>query len=260
MKTIQVSEKNEVLEICLNRPEVKNALNPEMIAEITQAFAKIPPHIRVVVLNGAGDVFCAGADLAWMQSMAQFKFSENLQDSLKLREMFFKISQCKAAVIGCVQGAAFGGAVGLLSVCDVVIAEKKTKFCLSEVKLGIAPAVISPFLLAKIDAGHLIPYAISGKVFSSQQAQASGLVHEICENNFENSLAQWIQAFLECGPEAVAETKKLILEMSLLQNETITARTTELIAKLRVSAEGQEGLKSFLEKRKPSWKKAGPKK
>jgi methylglutaconyl-CoA hydratase len=255
MKWLKLTTTNNVYQISLNRPEVRNAFNPEMIGELTQAFTAIPKGARLVVLRGEGKVFCSGADLDWMKSMVNFSFEQNQQDSLQLYEMFRVMMDCPRPVLTLVQGAAMGGALGLMACSDVVLAEAGTQFCFSEVRLGLAPAVISRFILEKTSLGRVAPWMISGKIFGVAEAEQMGLVHQSGSLlEIEKNLAEWIKVFSEAAPGAVVETKKLLAglaEHSELEQRTLT---TQLIAARRISQEGQEGLKAFLEKRQPVWK------
>lgn len=257
MKFISLTELDQVAYVKLNRPDVRNAFNPDMIAEITQAFTSLEERkdLRAVVLQGEGKSFCAGADLNWMKEMVNFSFDENREDSLKLFAMFEAIAKCTLPVVSLVHGAAFGGALGLVAVCDEVIAEEGTQFCFSEVKLGIAPAVISAFVNRKAVAGKVRPLMLSGVVFNVHTAQQAGLVTEVVGAGEGHTAVQKVlHVYKQCGPEAVRETKKLLNdlgEMNWLQQRD---RTTALIAERRASLEGQEGLKSFLEKREPAWR------
>ena len=241
----------------LNRPDVRNAFNPEMIAEITETFHQLEMRrdLRAVVLQGEGKSFCAGADLNWMREMVNFSYHQNREDSLRLFAMFEAIAKCTLPVIGLIHGAAFGGALGLVAVCDEVIAEEGTQFCFSEVKLGIAPAVISAFVQRKAVPGKVRPLMLSGVVFNPQVAQQAGLVTDIAPVGEGHNLLQKVLAnYKQGGLEAVRETKKLLNDIANLTWEQQRDRTTHLIAERRASDEGQEGLKSFLEKREPSWR------
>lgn len=257
MKFVVVAEMNQVAYVKLNRPDVRNAFNPEMIAEITQTFHDLNARkdLRAVVLQGEGKSFCAGADLNWMREMVNFSFIQNREDSLKLFNMFEAIAKCTLPVVGMVHGAAFGGALGLIAACDEVIAEEGTQFCFSEVKLGIAPAVISSFVQCKTVPGKVRPLMLSAVVFNAHTAQQAGLVTEVvAAGEGHNAIQKVIHNYLQCGPEAVRETKKLLNDIGNMTWEQQRDRTTNLIAERRASAEGQEGLKSFLEKREPSWR------
>lgn len=255
---LKIHEENNIAFVSLNRPEVRNAFNPEMIQQLKDCFVELSSRsdLRAIVLSGEGSVFCAGADLNWMKSMVQYSMDQNLADSNDLFEMFEAIEKCTLPVIGVVQGAAFGGALGLIAVCDYVIADEKTQMCFSEVKIGLAPAVISAFVLKKCAAGVFKPLMLSGKVFSPKDVLGSGLIHEISESGTMTAgLAKMIRQFEEASPQAVRETKRLLQTLDVSHWAEAKKSTTHLISRLRTSAEGQEGLKSFLEKRNPSWKK-----
>lgn len=257
MSFVVVSELNQVAYVKLNRPDVRNSFNPDMIAEITSTFLGLEGRrdLRAVVLQGEGKVFCAGADLNWMREMVNFTFEQNREDSLKLFAMFEAIANCSLPVIGMIHGAAFGGALGLVAACDEVVTEENTQFCFSEVKLGIAPAVISAFVNRKAVSGKVRPLMLSGVVFNAHVAQQAGLVTEVVPaGEGHTALQRVLHAYMQCGPEAVRETKKLLNDLNTLNWAEQRQRTTTVIAERRASAEGQEGLKSFLEKREPTWR------
>lgn len=259
MKWLQIEKNKSVYNITLNRPDVRNAFNPEMIAEVTHTFRNIPKGVKIVVLRGQGSVFCSGADLEWMRSMVNFTLEQNQADSVQLFEMFQAIRDCSAPVMSVVQGAAMGGALGIIACSDVVLAEEKTQFCFSEVRLGLAPAVISQFILEKLSVAQVAPWMISGKVFGVLEALHMGLVHiDTKAETLEAEAKSWIQGFLDASPVAVAETRQLVRTLTGKQALDSKHITTSLISKLRVSEEGQEGLKAFLEKRKPAWKETLP--
>lgn len=257
MSFVVVTELNQVAYVKLHRPEMRNAFNPEMIAELTKIFTDLQDRkdVRAVVLQGEGKAFCAGADLNWMKEMVNFSFEQNKEDSLKLFAMFEVMANCSLPVIGLVHGAAFGGALGLIAICDEAVAEEKTQFCFSEVKLGIAPAVISAFVNKKAVPGKIRPLMLSGGIFNAHAAQQSGLVTEVVADGEGHLAVQRIlHNYLQCGPEAVRETKKLLNNLSDMTWAQQKESTTTLIAERRASVEGQEGLKSFLEKREPTWR------
>jgi methylglutaconyl-CoA hydratase len=259
MKFLVLAELEHVAYVKLNRPEMRNAFNPEMIAEITQIFLDLDGRqdLRSVVLQGEGKSFCAGADLNWMKEMIQFSLEKNREDSLQLFAMFEAISNCSLPVIGFVHGAVFGGALGLIAACDQVVAEENTQFCFSEVRLGIAPAVISAFVNRKAVQGKVRPLMLSAVVFDSIAAMNAGLVSEIAPSGEGRAAVQRIlHEYAQCGPEAVRETKQLLNDLNKLSWDQQRLRTTNLIAERRCSEEGQEGLKSFLEKREPAWRKS----
>lgn len=257
MKYVVVTELDHIAYVKLHRPEVRNAFNPEMIAELTQIFLAFDKRedLRAVTLSGEGKVFCAGADLNWMKEMAGFTYEQNLQDSLRLQAMFEAIANCSLPVIGHVHGAVFGGALGLIACCDEVVADEETEFCFSEVKLGLVPAVISPYVLRKAAAGFVRPLMLSGVLFGCEDAYLSGLVHQIAEEGQGSiALQALVHQYSEAAPQAFRETKKLINQVMSLPPAQQKEKTTQIISERRVSAEGQEGLRSFLEKRLPSWR------
>lgn len=240
----------EIKILSLNRPEVKNAFHPKMIREISDYFESLIKHqkdIKLIVLRGEGSAFCAGADLNWMKDMVNFSIEENLADSKKLWTMFANIRNCSIPIVGVAQGAVFGGALGLLACCDYVYTEKSTQFCFSEVKLGLAPAVISDFISQKIPDAFFRPYMISGEVFSAEQAQRMGLVHKIYDSSIE--LEHALKGFMANGHEAMRETKQLLNQLGKTENtEDRKAFCTHVIATRRMSSEAQERLKKFLTK------------
>lgn len=254
---VSVTEINNVAYVKLNRPEVRNAFNLDMIAQLTAAFTDLNDHtdLRAVVLQGEGKVFCAGADLAWMKEIVNYSYDQNLEESLRLFDMFEAIASCRHPVIALVHGASYGGAIGLMAACDEVIIEEGTQLCFSEVKLGIAPAVISAFVNKKTVPGKVRPLMLSGVVFNAHIAHQAGLVTEVVPNGEGHTALQRVLAqYMQCGPQAVQETKNLLNQldsMSWKEQKTMTAKT---IASLRISDEGQEGLTSFLAKKNPSWR------
>lgn len=245
--------------IKLNRPEIRNAFNPEMINKLTHAFRTVHANknIRSVTIEGEGSVFCAGADLGWMQSLVNSGVDANKLDAEKLHGLFHVIWNCEVPVICCVQGAAFGGALGIMAVADYVICEDKTQLCFSEVKLGIAPAVISEFLLKKCNTSLVSAWMLSGVPFSASEALSAGLVHHVASvGKMEIEKQRFLKHIYDSGPQAVRAIKKLLREIPSIKDKEVMETTTSLIAFLRASPEGQEGLKSFLEKRQPSWRLA----
>jgi methylglutaconyl-CoA hydratase len=250
-----------VMTVTLNRPEVRNAFNDRVIGELARAFGvdALEAKVRVVVLRGAGSVFCAGGDLQWMKSAADLGLEENYEDTRRLARMFAVLNECPKPVIGAIHGAAIGGGVGLASVCDIVLAVQGTQFSLSEVRLGIIPACIGPFVIAKIGASHARNFFMSAERFDAARAREIGLVHEVVADSagLDAALAKTLANILQCGPNAMAAAKKLVLDLSWperrAQHPECLDYVARMLAELRVSAEGQEGLRAFLEKRKPSW-------
>lgn len=251
-----LENENDIFYIKLNRPEKRNAFNAELVAELTDAFKSASQSTsRLVCLSGAGESFCAGADLSWMKSMANFSEEENVQDAKLLFKLFATAKNCDLPVVAKVQGHVFGGALGLLSICDIVIAESETKFSFSEVRLGLAPATIAPFVLTKMSVSSAKEKMLTGRVFSAEEARDSGLVNFICKgpNRVQEKFDKIVYYLKSSGPRAVKKTKALLDKLSVNNWNEYERETTNLIASLRVSKEGQEGLSSFFNKTKPSW-------
>jgi len=245
--------------LTLNRPEVRNAFNEQVIAELTawatatrEAAAR--GDLRVVVLSGAGSSFCAGADVGWMSKTVDYAEVENLRDATAMSRMFGLLNDLPVPLVGRIQGAALGGGAGLAAVCDVVVADEQTVFGFTEVKLGILPAVISPFALAKIGRSAARELFLTGARFSAARAREIGLVHDVVPaGQLDAAVARHVRELLTAGPEAIAAAKALIPQVWGLSVEAARPVTATAIANRRVSKEGQEGLRAFLEKRKPSW-------
>ena len=256
-QTISSELQEQVLTITLNRPQVHNAMNDIMIAELTKVYTEIPEDnsVRVVVLRGEGKSFCAGADLNYMKGIAGYGFEENVQDGKKLATLFRAVYDCRLPTIALVHGAAFGGANGLLAACDIVIAGENTTFAFSEVKIGIAPATISPFVIKRIGEYGAKELMMTGKKFKGKEAEKWHLVNRaVPEKQLESLLQSYIKQLLTSAPEAVKVTKRMIAKVVKADDldETIV-EMAQLIATLRASAEGQEGMSAFLEKRPPKF-------
>ena len=243
--------------VMLNRPDVHNAFDPEMVDALTATLRKLEstPKVRAIVLTGAGKNFCAGADIEHMKRSARFSREQNLENARATALMLHTLYSLEKPTIACVRGAARGGGVGLVAACDVAIAERGSTFRLSEVKLGIIPAMISPYVIAAMGQRHAHRYMLSGEEFDSAEAFRIGLVHDICEEPELNALVGRMLAHLySSGPDAVVAIKKLIPEVAVKRiDESLTELTAQRIAEIRTSAEAQEGLTAFLEKRKASW-------
>ncbi len=245
--------------LTLNRPEVRNALNEVLIAELADwaddaVEAARHDGLRGVVLAGAGTVFCAGADLAWMSKMARYSEAENLADAEAASRMFAALDSLPVPLIGRVHGAALGGGCGLAAVCDIVVADDRAVFGFTEVKLGIMPAIIAPFSLAKIGRAAARELFLTGARFSAARARELGLVHAVVsEADLDATVSQYVREVLTGGPAAIAAAKALIPRVWHETIEGARTMTASAIAARRASAEGQEGMKAFLEKRKPSW-------
>ena len=245
--------------LTLNRPDVRNAFNEHVIAELTawaaETRAAAETHeIRAVVIAGAGKTFCAGADVTWMSKTVTYTEEENLRDAMAMSRMFAAINALPVAVIGRVQGAALGGGAGLAAVCDIVVAEDAALFGFTETKLGILPAVISPFALAKIGQAAARELFLTGARFSATRAREIGLVHDVVPAaELDATVQHYVKELMTAGPEAVAAAKALISNVWGRPIADAMPITAAAIAARRVSAEGQEGLRAFLEKRTPSW-------
>jgi methylglutaconyl-CoA hydratase len=243
--------------LTLNRPEVRNAFNAEMIAEITawaEDVAANPADRRAVVVAGAGKSFCAGGDAAWMARAGAYGEAENMRDAMALSRMFRSIDELPVAVVGRIHGVAVGGGAGLAAVCDIVVAEQGASFGFTEVKLGLIPAVISPFVLPRIGASAARELFLTGARFSAARAHEIGLVHAVVPlADLDATVSRYLAEIAGGGPEAIAAAKALIRTVSGLGVDEATAITTSAIAARRTSAEGQEGLKAFLDKRPPRW-------
>lgn len=252
-----LSTRDGVVErLTLNRPDVRNALNDEVIAELTHWAARVREHrdVRVAVIAGAGRTFSAGADLAWMARTVEYTHEQNVQDASAVARMFLALDTLPIPLIGRIQGAALGGGAGLAAVCDIVVAEDQAVFGFTEVKLGIVPAVISPFVLAKIGRSAARELFLSGIRFSAERAREIGLVHRVVPASvLDEHVESYVREVAAAGPEAVAAAKVLIREVWGRTPEQVALTTAQAIAGRRVSDEGQEGLRAFLEKRKPAW-------
>ncbi len=255
---LEIEQRGAVRWLWLNRPDVRNAFNDALIEEIARAFAEVEaaPDTRVVVVAGRGPVFCAGADLNWMRSMAQFTHAENHADALKVARMFHAVHSSSRPVIARVHGDAFGGGVGLAAACDIALAAESASFALSEVKLGIVAATISPHLVRAMGARQAGRFMLTGEKFSAAQAKQAGLVQEIAPaSDLDAAIERFTGHLLKASPAAVAATKRLLADVvdPSLEDDVLLAATAKCIADARVSPEGREGLSAFLEKRSPGW-------
>jgi methylglutaconyl-CoA hydratase len=241
----------------LNRPEKNNAFNAQMIRELILAIDAVQsdPSLRFLLLRGRGRHFSAGADLAWMQQAAQLDYNTNLDDARELAELMYNLGKLKIPSLAVVEGAAFGGALGLISCCDMAIASDDAQFCLSEVRIGLAPAVISPFVVQAIGARAARRYALTAERFDGHRARDIGLLAECYPAaQLEQQVEQWIGNLLLNSPQAMRASKDLLREVGNGALTPALRRYCEnAIARIRISAEGQEGLRAFLDKRKPAW-------
>lgn len=255
-ETVRVERTGAVARVVLNRPEIRNAFNDEMLSGLRAAFSALcaDEGVRAVVLTGAGAAFCAGADLHWMRRVVEYTYEESYADSLNLAEMLREIYTCPKPVIGRIQGPAIGGGTGLVAVCDVAIASADAFFAFTETKLGLTPAAISPYLLKRMGERRLREYFLTGERFGASRAVELGLVDAaVPAEDLDGAVEAKIALLSSGGPQALAASKELIRaigERSLEENGPYTA---EVIARLRRSDEGQEGMRAFLERRKPRW-------
>jgi methylglutaconyl-CoA hydratase len=258
MNTLQlVRPSAHVAEVWLNRPDVRNAFNDEVIAELTQTFEQLAaqPELRVVLLSGRGKAFCAGADLNWMRAMADYSWEQNRADAQRLADMLWTLDQCPVPVVGRVRGDCYAGGMGLASICDVLVASSNVTFCLSEARLGLLPATISPYVIRAMGAQAARRYFTTAERLSAAQAHAMGLVHELCEPEaLDAKVAEIVATLVANGPAAVKACKRLVRDVAGQDiTEALRAETARRIADIRASDEGKEGLQSFLGKRSPNW-------
>jgi len=255
MQTIRIEDRDHVRWVWLNRPEKKNAFNDVMLDELREAFETPDDATRLFVLTGSGDAFCAGADLAWMAKSREQSAEENVAASEKLGDFFRVLNETPRTVVARVNGPAMGGALGLIACCDIVVAVDSVRFAFSEVRLGLAPAVISPFVLRKIGEANARRYFLSGEFFGADEARRMNLVHEVtADDGLDKKVAEIVATLRANGPLAMGESKTLIRNVLAMASEQTARYTAETIARLRVSDEGQEGLRAFIEKRKPAWR------
>ncbi|MCG8613473.1 MAG: enoyl-CoA hydratase-related protein [Pseudomonadales bacterium] len=247
-----------VAKLTLNKPDVSNAFDAELIRLITTAIttAEQDKNVRVIVLQANGKHFSAGADLQWMKSMANENYDYNFADAKQLAHLMQTLNNCSKVTIARVQGAAYGGAIGLIACCDIVAATADARFCLSEVKLGLSPAVISPFVIEAIGARQARRYFLTAERFEAQKALELNLVHSVLvtETEVDEQIQTWCQQVSQNAPSALLATKHLIKRVSIeTDTDSISDYTCNLIATLRVAEEGQEGMSAFFERRSPNW-------
>jgi len=243
--------------LTLNRPELHNAFDAALIAELTTALERVgaDPAVRVVVLEGAGASFSAGADLNWMRGMAAASEADNREDSLRLARLMRTLDELPKPTIARVQGAAFGGGVGLVACCDIAIGVPEAKFGLTESKLGLLPAVISPYVIAAIGSRQARRWFASAEIFAADEALRIGLLHDVVNATaLDTAVQRQVELLLKAGPVASSTAKSLVRRIAMGGSaDDLDTANADLIARLRVSAEGQEGLSAFLDKRKPAW-------
>jgi methylglutaconyl-CoA hydratase len=253
---LDIRREGPVEHLTLNRPEVRNAFDEHMIDELTRWAMDVgnDDRVRVAVVSGAGKAFCAGADVTWMSRMVAYTHEENVRDASSAARMYSALDRLPVALIGRIHGAAIGGGAGLAAVCDIVVAESSATFGFTEVKLGILPAIISPYVLSKIGLSAARELFLTGMRFDAARAKEIGLVHCVApENELDACVHRYLSELLTAGPEAIATAKELLRKVWGRPVQDTIGITTDAIATRRVSGEGQEGLKAFLEKRKPEW-------
>lgn len=257
LEHLMIEQRGGVARVRLNRAQLHNAFNQELILELTETFQKLSrkDDIRLILLSGEGKSFCAGADLNWMGKMKAYSHQGNLEDSERLATLFETINNCPKPVVGLVHGAALGGGVGLIACCDYVVAVSDTAFGLTEVRVGLVPATIAPFVMAKIGESNARAWFLTGERFSAEQALRMNLIHEVVSDytQLELRVHSLVSTFKLAGPKAQQAAKQLIFDVKALPAERVKAHTCEVIADIRVSPEGQEGIDALLSKRKPKW-------
>ncbi|MFZ6641431.1 enoyl-CoA hydratase/isomerase family protein [Undibacterium sp. TC4M20W] len=257
METLNIEIANHLATVTLNRPDVRNAFNETTIAEITRVFRDLDTNdsIRAIVLAANGPAFCAGADLNWMKKMADYTHEENLADASQLAEMLRTIYSCSKPVVAKVQGDCYAGGMGLVAACDVAVSVDTANFCLSEVKLGLIPATISPYVIKAMGESAARRYFITAERFTAAEAHRTGFIHEVVTADaLDAKVAEIVKALSSNSPNAVKQAKRLVQDVASREvTPALIAATVEGIAQIRASEEGREGVRSFLEKRKPNW-------
>jgi methylglutaconyl-CoA hydratase len=258
LRTVEVAERNDVALVTLNRPEVHNAFDETLIAELTEALRALDanPRVRAVVLLGAGKSFCAGADLKWMERMAGYAYEQNVADAGALARLLQTLAGLTKPTIARVHGPAYGGGVGLVACCDIAIAAQEATFALSEAKLGLIPATIGPYVIEAIGARHARRYMITAERFDAAEAYRIGLVHDLARSveDLDSRINELLGAILLAGPQAQKAVKALVRAVAHRPvDERVIADTAERIATVRASDEGREGVSAFLARRAPAW-------
>lgn len=255
-ETVTLVKAGPLARISFCRPDIHNAFNDTLIYEMTDLFTAVKKdkEIRLAVLTGEGKSFCAGADLNWMRRVREYSYEKNLEESLALAELFHLIYTMPIAIIGRINGAAIGGGTGFVSVCDIAVAAASAKFSFSEVKIGVVPACIGPYVIKKIGEGKAREFFISGERLTAAEAHRIGLVNRVvADERLDEEIDQLVKILLSSGPNAIAMAKELIAAVPAMAPEKFKPFTAEMIAKLRKSDEGQEGMEAYLNKRKPKW-------
>ena len=254
---LEVTRQDGVARVTLNRPELRNAFDDELIGKLSQAFAElaVDRSVRVIVLAGNGPAFCAGADLNWMKRMAGYSYGENLADAKGLADMLAALDRLPKPTIARVHGPVFAGGTGLVAACDIAVGTPEAKFCLSEAKLGLSPATISPYVIRAMGERLARRYFLTAEVFDAQEAYRIGMLSLLVPaGELDAAIAELVKHLLAGGPESHAKIKALIRDVAGRRpDDAVAAETAKRIAEIRGSAEGREGIAAFLEKRKASW-------
>jgi methylglutaconyl-CoA hydratase len=256
LKHLELETEGGVARVWLSRPRVRNAFDGRMVTELRATLDDLAASdsVRVVVLGGRGTVFSAGADLDWMKRLAGFESDENVREASEMADLFFALRVHPKPIVARVQGAALGGGAGLVAACDIAVAAEGTRFGFTEVRLGLVPAVISPYVLARIGESATRELFLTGQRFDADKARQIGLVRAVVpEAELDRAVEAFVQELLQAGPRALAEAKALLHEVAGRGVEEVRQQTVERIAAIRASPEGQEGLRAFLEKRRPGW-------
>lgn len=255
-ETIRVEQSGAVARVVLNRPDIRNAFNDTMIRELRAAFRELwrDEKTRVVVLTGEGSSFCAGADLHWMKRVLAFTYEENLEDSMNLAHLMREMYEFPKPLVGRINGPAIGGGTGLVAVCDIVVAAETAVFSFSEVKIGLVPACISPYVLKRVGERSAREYFITGERLRAAKALECGLVNKVVPpEELDDAVGLYVDALLTSGPDAVRTCKRMVRDVAEMSLDAAGPYTAEIIARLRLSEEGQEGMTSFLQRRRPKW-------
>jgi methylglutaconyl-CoA hydratase len=256
-ETLSISREGKSATVTLNRPDVRNAFNETTIAELQQAFSELGEDagLRAIVLAANGPAFCAGADLHWMKKMAGYTHAENHADALQLAQMLRTIYLCPKPVVAKVQGDCYAGGMGLVAACDIIVVAEPVNFCLSEVKLGLIPATISPYVIKAMGENASRRYFLTAERFGAQEALRIGFAHEVSSTEtLDAKVTEIVKALVNNSPNAVQQAKGLVRDVAgQTVNDALLADTAERIAQIRASDQGREGVASFLEKRKPAW-------
>jgi methylglutaconyl-CoA hydratase len=262
MSSLDIQRQGPVAKVFLNRPDVRNAFNDEVIAELGAAFAELSADttLRAIVLGGRGKAFCAGADLSWMRAMADYSWEQNRADAQGLADMLWTLYNCPVPVVGRIHGDCYAGGMGLAAVCDVLVAADVATFCLSEAKLGLLPGTISPYVIRALGEQASRRYFVTAERFNAAQAHALGFVHALCSSDeLDAKVDDIVAAIVDNGPMATRACKRLVQDMAGLPiTPELREETARRIADIRASDEGREGVQSFLNKRKPSWLEVAP--